>query len=257
MSVNEESATQEQPTRCWLVSFSTLAGASYSEAIAGHFKPSLAIDVGKDRISVLDPNTDALVASAPLAEVTATPANREYKYGSRRTTMPMLVVCVPGSQRLTVGCLEVVQGFVPTLRSVSSKNAAYRFSWRGTVPPEKDPAYFVSGADWLTLVEKFGLAPQLEDSEPTPTQAGSSSSTSTPASGSRSHEELPTLPPPLYSQPRYARVTRSITKVYLIVCVAFVVILIILSFFIRSEPPPSAERPPSTQTTIPHSAPPH
>jgi DNA-binding beta-propeller fold protein YncE len=31
------------------------------------------------------------------------------------------------------------------------------------VPAEDEPAFVVSDADWLTLVEKFGLAPRLED----------------------------------------------------------------------------------------------
>jgi hypothetical protein len=37
----------------------------------------------------------------------------------------------------------------------------YRFSWRGAVPEDNEPAYWASGADWLTLVAKFGLAPNL------------------------------------------------------------------------------------------------
>jgi hypothetical protein len=36
MSGNEESAAQDQPARCWLVSFSTLAGATYKEAAAAN-----------------------------------------------------------------------------------------------------------------------------------------------------------------------------------------------------------------------------
>ena len=74
MSGNEEATAQERPTRCSLVSLSTMAGATYSEAKSfnlNNFKPSLAIDVGKDAISVVDLNTNALVASAPLAQVTA------------------------------------------------------------------------------------------------------------------------------------------------------------------------------------------
>lgn len=37
--------------------------------------PSLAIDVGKDAIWVVDPNTNALIASASVAQVSATPTN--------------------------------------------------------------------------------------------------------------------------------------------------------------------------------------
>jgi hypothetical protein len=74
-------AAPGEPTRCWLVSYSTIKGASYSDTLAYNFKPSLAIDVGKDAIWVMDPYTNALAASAWLAQVTATPA--KYKYSRR------------------------------------------------------------------------------------------------------------------------------------------------------------------------------
>ncbi len=39
-----------------------------------------------------------------------------------------------------------------------------RFSWRsGGKDLGENPAYWVSGADWLTLVEAFDLAADLED----------------------------------------------------------------------------------------------
>jgi hypothetical protein len=121
MSGNEESAAQDQPARCWLVSFSTLAGATYKEAAAANlgtlsnFKPSLAIDVGEDTISVMDANTNALVASAPLAQVTATPATRlgtDRERGYAPKGVPILIVCVPGAQRLTIGCQQHSQGSI-------------------------------------------------------------------------------------------------------------------------------------------------
>ena len=38
----------------------------------------------------------------------------------------------------------------------------FRFSWPDNVPTEKARAdYEVSGTDWLTLVETFGLAPYV------------------------------------------------------------------------------------------------
>jgi hypothetical protein len=206
-----------QHTRCSLVSFETLARASYSEAVAGNFEPSLAIDFDQDAVKVTNSKTNALVGSAPLAHVTATAANREYRYGLGRVMMPILVVSVPDSPPLTVGCIEVMQRFGPTLRSMLAKNAAYRFSWLDTVPvTKKDPAYFVSGADWLTLVEKFGLAPQLEDSEPPSAQTAS-----------------PPGPSPLYTQPRYTRVMRRIMVSWLGVCAAFFVVLIVLYFIVH------------------------
>jgi hypothetical protein len=39
-----------------------------------------------------------------------------------------------------------------------------RFSWSGTVRIVNDPpTYILSAADWLTLVEKFGLAANVDD----------------------------------------------------------------------------------------------
>ncbi len=198
MSGDEESTAQEQPTRFSLV--------SPSDAVPGNFKPSLAIDVGKDAISVSDPNTNTLVASAPLAQVTATPAKNETKVprvGVRRLiesggviTLPILVVCIPGMQRLTIGCMD---------GQTRVGQLGYRYSWRDTVAQEEDPAYYISGAGWLTLVEKFGLAPQLEDSRP------------------------PGAPTPWYQQPRGQRVLRWIVIGWLIVGVAIVVVLPILA----------------------------
>jgi hypothetical protein len=121
-------------------------------------KPSLVLDVDNDATRVIDPNTLALNASASRAGVTATPATFQpdsvtsgdgstYNYAAT----PGLVVCVPGVQPLTIGCLDLV-------------GSRFRFSWHGDAPrPNERPAYVVSGADLLTLVEKFGLAPYLED----------------------------------------------------------------------------------------------
>src|SRR6202021_3574033 len=65
-----------------------------------------------------------------------------------------LVGVVPCGRPPALGCLHQ-HGFT-----------GYRFSWRGAVPQKKDPAYYVSGADFSTLVDNLGLAPQLEDSRP-------------------------------------------------------------------------------------------
>ena len=59
-------------------------------------------------------------------------------------------VSVPGMPPLTIGCRDTVSGL------------DFRFSWPDDVPTEHASAeYEVSGTDWLTLVEKFGLAPYL------------------------------------------------------------------------------------------------
>ena len=63
-----------------------------------------------------------------------------------------LVIGVPGAQPLTIGCLDIV-------------GSEFRFSWGvNAARPNERPAYVVSGGDWLTLVEAFGLTAQLHDS---------------------------------------------------------------------------------------------
>jgi hypothetical protein len=92
--------------------------------------------------------------------VTATPA--DWTFSDRiSSTMPVLVVRGPGVQPLSIGCLDGIGVRGP--RFSFNPKGQYRFLWRGEVPKEKEPAYWVSGADWLTLVEKLGLTSQLED----------------------------------------------------------------------------------------------
>jgi hypothetical protein len=130
-------------------------------------QPSLAMDVGKDAIWVTDLNTNALMASAWLAQVTATPAeNRTDVYRGGTWTMPILVVGVPGLRPLAIGCGDSPDPAWPRVSYSLGKvveGGVFRFSWQGAVRRENQPDYVVSGADWLTLVEKFGLARHLED----------------------------------------------------------------------------------------------
>ncbi|OBG38851.1 hypothetical protein [Mycobacterium sp. E3198] len=162
-----------QPTRCLLV---PNAARMYSSSFFGMFKntatalrlnsdppqPSLAIDVSDDAISVIDVKSHARIASAPPDQVTATPAasTRSMPYVGK-VTAPVLLVRVADSQPLTIGCPDLSG---PPQASWSGRTKlTYRFSWRGDVRPEEEPAFVVSDVDWLTLVEKFGLAPRLED----------------------------------------------------------------------------------------------
>ncbi len=49
------------------------------------------------------------------------------------------------------------------LGSVAVSGLDFRFSWPENVPVEAARSdYEVSGTDWLTLVEKFGLASQVK-----------------------------------------------------------------------------------------------
>ena len=148
-----------EPIRCVLIPLPT----GWSQP-----PPHLALDVGKDAIWVIDPNTNGLITSAWIAQVTAIPAKYTYR-GSAETgqdwTTPILVVHVPGLQPLSIR--------VPTMSTSSFWNwrPKPQFSWRGKLPPAKHPSavpkggrpgYSVPDAEWLTLVEKFGLAPYLE-----------------------------------------------------------------------------------------------
>ncbi len=94
--------------------------------------------------------------------MTATPAQstRSVAYLGALTT-PVLVVCIPNSQPLTIACPDLAEP--PQGMWSGRSRLTYRFSWRGEVPPEQEPAFVVSDADWLTLVEKFGLASQMAD----------------------------------------------------------------------------------------------
>ena len=119
-------------------------------------QPQLAIDVGPDAIRIIDPNTNEQVASASCAQVTAAPETYIRRQGLRvYAKSPVLVVDVPGWQTLTIGCHE---------RTGSTGMGGLRFSWRGEMPQRvNDPAvYTVTGRDWLTLVEKCGLASYLD-----------------------------------------------------------------------------------------------
>jgi hypothetical protein len=130
-------------------------------------QPSLAIDVGDDAIRVIDPKINAVIASVSPAQVTARPLmyrpSSSHLFptaghvisdfmGNYLSRMPYMVVSVPGMQPLTIGCRDTVSG------------VDHRFSWRADVPVQNErPDYAVLGADWLTLVEKFGLAAYLEE----------------------------------------------------------------------------------------------
>jgi hypothetical protein len=143
---------------------------------------NLAIGVSTDAIRVVDPNTNALIASAPPMQVTVTPATYEYPYTHWLPTLnnvmtdmenkylskaPVLVVGVPGMAPLTIACLDTTGGL----------GIARRFSWREDVPAQYEAAeYAVAAADWPMLVDKFGLATFLES-------RGDEGSSSTPKPG--------------------------------------------------------------------------
>ena len=147
-----------ESTRCLLSAYPT-----------GWQRHGMAIDMSQDAIWVwaIDSGQSALLASAPRAQVTATPAAfvRAPKRDSGNT-QPVLMVRVPGLQPLTIGCAARIG--TPRWPDASS----LRFWWRGKVPWVRTPAYVTAAPDWLTLVESFGLAPYLEDKESAQPDAG-------------------------------------------------------------------------------------
>jgi hypothetical protein len=100
-------------------------------------------------------------ASASLAQVTAKPTDhRRDRSDDRDVVYPVLVLDVPGMQPLVIGSLAIgYQDFMDGWNK--------RFTWRDNVPSlpsdSGHPAYALSGEDWLTLVDKFGLTPKLKD----------------------------------------------------------------------------------------------
>ena len=156
---DEHLTAHDQLMHCLLRSYPTLAETKRVFDITTG-KPTLALLSDNEAIWVFDPATNALVASAWLAQVTATPARRVPE-ASRMSSwvVPILVVCVPGFRRLTIGCIDLPANLL-SMRALGR----LRFSWYGSVQREqKGPAYFVTGGEWLALVEKFGLTSQLED----------------------------------------------------------------------------------------------
>jgi hypothetical protein len=150
-----------EPIRCLLVPNPSLLTRRQRNRDS---QPVLALDVGSDQIRVIDPNGNAPVASALLAQVTATPADTVVRMsGSWKVSYikPALVVRVPGMAPLTIGCNDDLNPWGTWMWG--SRQFAARFSWPGNVPSEREPDFVVSGADWLTLVEKFGLAQYLDD----------------------------------------------------------------------------------------------
>jgi hypothetical protein len=131
---------------------------------------SLAIDVDEQGIRVIDPGTNGQIASAGNGQWTATPATYQYRRGwwgipsagqlleqvgaQYLSVTPEMVINLAGMPPLTIACRD----------SAGVSFTQGRFSWRGHVPQRvNDPAeYSVSAADWLILVEKFGLATYLE-----------------------------------------------------------------------------------------------
>ena len=116
-------------------------------------REQLFLDVNNDTIRVIDPESHAVDATAPVSRITATALSYETRdaESGQVSRTPAVAMSVPGVPPLTVGC--------PHLES-----SGRRFSWSGSVLiVNEPPAYILSAADWLTLVEVLGLATDLND----------------------------------------------------------------------------------------------
>jgi hypothetical protein len=146
----------------------SFAFAERQRILQASSQPRLAIDVREDSVRVVDVTNGALVASAPLMNVSAAPVTFEPSVGhwfptvgqvlsdytaNRMSVMPGIVLSMPGAQPLTLGCRD-------------SSGLVARFSWRGDVGSRNDHAeYVVSSSDWLTLVDRFGLTQWLHGAD--------------------------------------------------------------------------------------------
>ena len=149
-----------EPTRCILfansqtiVNSGPFAFRKKQRLVNSLGREQLFIDVDNDTIRVIDPESHAVDATAPVTRITATPLSyetRDVESGHVSKT-PALTLAVPGVPALTFGC--------PRL-----ERSGPRFSWSGNAHVVGDPpTYILSAADWLTLVDKFGLAANLND----------------------------------------------------------------------------------------------
>jgi hypothetical protein len=149
-----------EPTRCILfpnsqtiVNSGPFAFRKKQRLVNSLGRAQLFIDVDNDTVRVIEPESYTVDATAPVSRITATALSYETRdvETSRVSRTPALTVSVPGVPPLTVGCSHL---------AVSGR----RFSWSGSVLiVNEPPAYILSAADWLTLVEKFGLAANVND----------------------------------------------------------------------------------------------
>jgi hypothetical protein len=116
-------------------------------------REQLFIDVDNDTIRVIEPESHMVDAAAAVSRITATALSYETRdvESSQISRTPALSMSMPGVPPLTVGCSHLEQW-------------GRRFSWSGSVLiVNEPPAYILSAADWLTLVEVLGLAADVRD----------------------------------------------------------------------------------------------
>lgn len=185
--------TPASPTRCWLYpnvfryqNEGVLGGFKAQQYAANSNQPLLAIDVGAEAIWVMDPHTNALIASSWRAQATAIPTTYVPSWTSayggtpwlnglqgghsrNMSVSPQMIVSMPSMPPLTIASLDTRSSFddtgIGTLKAVAGFGKSIRrFEWRGDAKEVREPAdYSVWAADWLTLVGAFGLNEFLAD----------------------------------------------------------------------------------------------
>jgi hypothetical protein len=113
----------------------------------------LFVDVDNNTIRIIDPESHTVSASAAVSQITATPLSYEVRDPESSTVSrtPALTMFVPGVPPLTFRCPYGL-------------DSQRRFSWsRAAQIVNQPPTYNTSAADWLTLVEKLGLAADPSD----------------------------------------------------------------------------------------------
>lgn len=164
MHENDESAAARQTFRCELVPVPPKQKATWWPTKGKPTPPPLVLDVDiKGTIRVFDANTDALIAKARLAQVTATPAKYRRVDGDENNPgatymQPLLILDIPDEEPLRIGAYRVG----------GTWGTHFRYGWRDRVPAENETAYnetayVVTEAEWLTLVQKFGLGNVVVD----------------------------------------------------------------------------------------------
>lgn len=160
-----------KPTRCLLFANPDESRITNQRALEQHVarafaeQPVLAIDVGNDAISVVDPASDAVITSAGLAQVNATPETYSAIDPSaeepRLYTQPLLHLEVPGVQNLRIAILP--------MRFSMWNGHHFRYAWRGKARARDSslhpmsPTHVVTDTEWFSLLEELGLAALVVD----------------------------------------------------------------------------------------------
>lgn len=131
---------------------------------AGAFanSPALAIGVGSEGISLVDPNTNAVLASVEPGRFTATPETYSPTDPSAESasttlyTQPQVLVDIADQRRLRIAILP--------MRYSGWNGLQFRYAWRAEARARNGniaglgPTHVTTDAEWFSLLEVFGVA---------------------------------------------------------------------------------------------------